>query len=220
MALIEYLRRHHLVLLVVALVLVSGSAYAATTLPRNSVGSPQVKQNSLTSGDIKDRTIRPGDLDPSVTADTRLVTRNLASGAPSVILFERPDIGTFSASCTSPTSIGVSFTVPATAVPASAYVSGSDIADNSPVGAAGVTAPAGTGGGGVGYGGANHLIGQGHVWVVTSDQSLHIWWSFSGCTLRAHLTFDKVPGAGPAFRITRGRATCSEVTGPATCRVG
>src|SRR5258705_2505353 len=35
-------------------VVLGGGAYAATTLPKNSVGSPQIKANAVTSSKVKD----------------------------------------------------------------------------------------------------------------------------------------------------------------------
>jgi Collagen triple helix repeat (20 copies) len=49
----RYLRQHHLALLALFIVLGGGSAYAAATLvPRNSVGSPQVINGSLQTKDL------------------------------------------------------------------------------------------------------------------------------------------------------------------------
>jgi Collagen triple helix repeat (20 copies) len=49
--LISYVRRHHLGLLALFVVL-SGTAYAAS-LPRNSVGTAQLKRNAVTSAKVK-----------------------------------------------------------------------------------------------------------------------------------------------------------------------
>ena len=49
--LVSYLRRHHLGLLALFVAL-SGTAYAAT-LPRNSVGTAQLKRNAVTSAKVK-----------------------------------------------------------------------------------------------------------------------------------------------------------------------
>lgn len=58
-AVIDYLRRHHLA--VVALLFAgSGTAYAAS-LPRNSVGTTQLKANAVTSDKVRDRTLRARD---------------------------------------------------------------------------------------------------------------------------------------------------------------
>ena len=49
--LVKYLRRHHIGLLALFIAL-SGTAYAAS-LPRNSVGSAQIKKNAVTSPKVK-----------------------------------------------------------------------------------------------------------------------------------------------------------------------
>lgn len=56
-----------LALLALCLV-VSGTAYAAGALPKNSVGSKQIKPNAVRSSDIKNGAVRPNDLHPSVAA--------------------------------------------------------------------------------------------------------------------------------------------------------
>jgi hypothetical protein len=53
--LVAYLRRHHIGLLALFIAL-SGTAYAAT-LPRNSVGGPQLKDNAVTSPKVKNRSL-------------------------------------------------------------------------------------------------------------------------------------------------------------------
>jgi hypothetical protein len=53
--LISYLRGHHIGLLALCIAL-SGTAYAAT-LPRNSVGGPQLKRNAVTSAKVKNRSL-------------------------------------------------------------------------------------------------------------------------------------------------------------------
>src|SRR3954469_1578939 len=54
-----YLRRHHVGLLALFLAM-SGTAYAAT-LPRNSVGTAQLKPNAVTSAKVKDGSLRLSD---------------------------------------------------------------------------------------------------------------------------------------------------------------
>jgi hypothetical protein len=51
----SYLRRHHIGLLALFIAL-TGTAYAAT-LPRNSVGGPQLKKNAVTSAKVKNRSL-------------------------------------------------------------------------------------------------------------------------------------------------------------------
>jgi hypothetical protein len=53
--LVSYLRRHHIGVLALFVAL-SGTAYAAT-LPRNSVGAPQLKKNAVTSAKVKNRSL-------------------------------------------------------------------------------------------------------------------------------------------------------------------
>ncbi|HET7688798.1 MAG TPA: hypothetical protein VFK41_00330 [Nocardioidaceae bacterium] len=42
-------------------VAVSGGAYAAVVLPKNSVGAPQIKAQAVRSGEVKDRSLLPRD---------------------------------------------------------------------------------------------------------------------------------------------------------------
>lgn len=71
---LAFLRRHTVALLALALVVGSGAAFAAgTALPKNSVGTKQVKNNALKGKDLKDKSVTGADLrDGSVTgADLR-----------------------------------------------------------------------------------------------------------------------------------------------------
>ena len=45
-------------------VALSGASYAAIKLPRNSVGTPQLKKNAVTSPKVKDRSLRARDFAP------------------------------------------------------------------------------------------------------------------------------------------------------------
>jgi hypothetical protein len=53
--LVSYLRRHHIGLLALCIAL-TGTAYAAS-LPRNSVGRPQLKKNAVTSSKVMNRSL-------------------------------------------------------------------------------------------------------------------------------------------------------------------
>ena len=55
-----YLRRHH-VALIALFVALGGTSYEAVKLPRNSVGSKQIKRSAVTSVKVKDRSLRPRD---------------------------------------------------------------------------------------------------------------------------------------------------------------
>jgi hypothetical protein len=57
--LVSYLRRHHIGLLALCIAL-TGTAYAAT-LPRNSVGRPQLKNNAVSSPEVKNRSLMAKD---------------------------------------------------------------------------------------------------------------------------------------------------------------
>jgi Collagen triple helix repeat (20 copies) len=57
--LVSYVRRHHLGMLALFVAL-SGTAYAAT-LPRNSVGTAQLKRNAVTSAKVKPRSLLASD---------------------------------------------------------------------------------------------------------------------------------------------------------------
>ena len=52
---VDYCRRHHVGMLALFIAL-SGTAYAAT-LPRNSVGTRQLKRNAVVSSKVKDRSL-------------------------------------------------------------------------------------------------------------------------------------------------------------------
>ena len=56
---VSYVRRHHLGMLALFVAL-SGTAYAAT-LPRNSVGTAQLKRNAVTSAKVKPRSLLASD---------------------------------------------------------------------------------------------------------------------------------------------------------------
>jgi hypothetical protein len=57
--LVCYVQRHHLGMLALFVAL-SGTAYAAS-LPRNSVGTPQLKRNAVTSAKVKPRSLLAND---------------------------------------------------------------------------------------------------------------------------------------------------------------
>ena len=68
------------------LVAMSGTAYAAHALPKNSVGSKQIKDNKVTGKDVKDGGIGAADLAAGSVGGTHLqtgsvATANLAAGS-------------------------------------------------------------------------------------------------------------------------------------------
>ncbi len=57
-----------------------GAAYAATQLPKNSVGSTQIRNGSVTSADVKNDSLTAGDLKAGAGAECPAGTK-LAAGA-------------------------------------------------------------------------------------------------------------------------------------------
>ena len=72
----SYLRRHHVALVALLLVVTGGTAYAASVIPKNAVGSKQVKNNSLKGKDLKDGEVTGADL-----ADGSIGGADLANGS-------------------------------------------------------------------------------------------------------------------------------------------
>ncbi len=66
----RYLRRHHLGLLALFIAL-GGSAYAASQLPRDSVGSKQLRKGAVRSADIKAGAVKLGKIDKKARAALR-----------------------------------------------------------------------------------------------------------------------------------------------------
>jgi len=85
----DYVKRHHVGLLALVLILTGGTAYAASSaahLPKNSVASKQVKNGSLQGKDLKDGTVASADVaNGSLTgadvADGGLTGADLADGS-------------------------------------------------------------------------------------------------------------------------------------------
>jgi Collagen triple helix repeat (20 copies) len=57
---LNYLRRHHLALLALFIAL-GGTSYAAVSLPRNSVGTSQLKASAVTSAKVKNHSLKAAD---------------------------------------------------------------------------------------------------------------------------------------------------------------
>ena len=71
-------------------ILLGGGAYAATQLPRNSVGAAQIKRNAVASSDVKNRSLLARDFKRrqlprgrrGATGPARLPGRSGPAGAP------------------------------------------------------------------------------------------------------------------------------------------
>lgn len=90
----EPTRRPSAALIVAILALVvalTGSAYAAVNLPRNSVGSVQIKKNAVTTSDIKNKTIGPKDIDGGLLGKLQVKE---AGNAPTTITAPLASTGT------------------------------------------------------------------------------------------------------------------------------
>lgn len=73
---LRYVKQHHIALIALFVAL-GGTSYAATQLPKNSVGPTQIKANAITSPKVKDGSLVPADFKPGSIA-------NGAPGAPGV----------------------------------------------------------------------------------------------------------------------------------------
>jgi hypothetical protein len=76
-------------------VALGGTAYAAS-LPKNSVGSPQVRPNSLTGADLKEATLKGVMLG---SGNARAVSKTLPNGASFTPLLTIPKVGRIEADC-------------------------------------------------------------------------------------------------------------------------
>jgi hypothetical protein len=62
------------VALIALIVAMSGSAYAVTQLPKNSVGAAQIKKSAVTGAKIKDGSVAAADLSPAARAELKGAT--------------------------------------------------------------------------------------------------------------------------------------------------
>jgi hypothetical protein len=63
----SYVKRHHVALLALFVAL-GGTSYAAMKLPKNSVGSRQLKKNAVTASKVKNGSLKSSDFAPSALA--------------------------------------------------------------------------------------------------------------------------------------------------------
>jgi hypothetical protein len=69
-AVLDYLKRHHMGVLALFIAL-GGTSYAATQLPRNSVGSAQIRAGAVTTAKIHNGAITAAKLSPGLSAQLR-----------------------------------------------------------------------------------------------------------------------------------------------------
>ena len=83
---LSYVKRHHLALLCVVLILTGGTAYASKAkvhLPKNTVASKQVKDGSLTGSDLKDDKVTGADVqEASLGQVPSAANANTVGGTP------------------------------------------------------------------------------------------------------------------------------------------
>lgn len=240
-----YLRRHHIGLLALVLILTGGVSYAAGALPKNSVKSPQIKNGAVKSVDLKNSSVtgtdvKDGSLGGADLADGSVGPADLARGTAdqvkvvyisstdgTVTLFDEPGIGTitFGVSC------GPNYSVNAFAAaglsPARAGSYGleqlhapGEAADSAPlVGAATVSRLGDTGmpTGGAGFGGSNFGFGQLVMFTQTSSKDVYADITVSYCAARVVLSIDNKP-AGTVLTGTGAKArTVCTASGAAYC---
>jgi hypothetical protein len=231
-----YLRRHHVGLLALALILTGGVSYAAGALPKNSVKSAQVKNNSLTSKDLKNQSIKGidvkdgkltgADLAPGSVDEIRTVF--ISSNDGPVTLFDEPAAGTITFEVTCSPTYGVTAFASGGPAPARAgsygleqYRAPGEAADSSPlVGAATVTrlTPVGAPSGGAGFGGSNFGFGELVMFTQSTTKDVYARITPSYCGARAVISIDnKAPGT-PFKRSGGDSGTTCVATGAAFCR--
>lgn len=247
MSVLRYLHRHHVAVLALVLVVVmSGSAYAATRLAKNSVGSPQVKNNSLTGADVRDRSLSGRDIrDSTLTgadlrngsvddadlaariADTDVVFRRVPEGSSSV-LFDDPSLGEIRFTCGPGGALEFEASIAGTTAtaqgPVHVYASGLDLTDNNPLAAGAVDAGQGGPGGSVTILGSNWALPRLEAVLADESQAVHAEvqpQTGTVCTVRAVITRDaNDDGTILAPTTRRGAAGVDRARATCTQRVG
>lgn len=216
-----------------ALILTSGSAYAGVTIGKNTVGSAQVKNNSLQGIDVKNGSIAESDLAVGTTPDVYTYIGTVPGDGVSHTVLRIPHFSKFHVTCSAASdSIFVSFG-PTPILPATPKqlhgIGGSDITDNQPVGAATIVGQ----GGGVGISNSGGpqpgagVIFQGTYWGQSSTRLAHGDWSLpfpsaAGCSTKIQVTVQRLATPAPVTRAGSSltvRAGCSPVIGAAFCRL-
>jgi hypothetical protein len=232
---LDYVKRHHVGLLALVLVLSGGTAYAAKVhLPKNTVGSKQVKNGSLraqdlkpgtitgasvgdgslTGADLADGSITAQDLAPTAVAASRVLLVTDTSGGDPATVFSQPAVGSLTFACGPGASdVLVTATLAAEGQPGSAKIIGSDIVDQQPVGASTVSAASPVGHPvSVDWAATgvippdSAVIPEGWVYFDTPTKRVAISWDVSGCTFRGLLVVSDRAAQPGLNRTARGRA--------------
>ncbi len=140
---------------------VADGAIDETKIADGAVGAAQIAEGAVNGAKIADGTVGAAELDPDSVADVISRSNTLPNDSSSHDLLVVPGFGTMRLSCTAPTGFSAFYALNSTDTE-SADLFGTDLLDNTPVGAAGITGTSG----GVGYSGSG--ITRMHVEVHAS----------------------------------------------------
>lgn len=212
-------------LLTGGLLLVAGSAYAGTTLAKNSVGSREVKNNSLTGQDLKDGTVGMADLVRGAAAKTYTFIDTVPEGNTQIL--DIPDFSRFEVDCSpSATQLVVRFgdADPSAEDPRQYHgIALADLSDNTPWGGVSVTGYSG----GVGFSSPSGaqpnggILVRGDYWGRATNRLAHgtisLGYPGTSCQVRVQVVVERLARPAPLARLaTAGRTEC-EATGAAFC---
>ena len=218
-----------------ALILASGTAYAGVTIGKNTVGSAEVKNNSLQGVDVKNGSITKSDLAVGATADVYTYIGTVPGDAKYHTVLKIPQFSRFKINCSGGSdTIAVIFGPPAPFPPGTKNqlheLAGSDITDNQPASRASIIGK----GGGFGLanpGGSQPTAGvifQGMYWGQSNTLLAHGDWSLgypssAGCAAKIQVTVQHLAKPVPVTRAgigsRSGKGRCSSVVGTAFCRM-
>jgi hypothetical protein len=243
-----YLRRHHVGLLAILLILSGGVSYAAGALPKNSVTSLQIKNNavkgkdlrnsSVTGKDVKDGMLTGADLGDGTVTGADLArgsvdevrVKYIASTDGTVTLFHEANIGTITFGVGCSPSYSVSASAAAGLSPARAgsyglelYRAPGEAADISPVlGAATVSRLGDTGKptGSAGFGGSMFGWGRVVLFTQTSTKDVYADITVASCSARAVISIDNKPAGSVLTRVAGKPTVVCTASGAATCEKG
>ena len=218
-----------------ALILASGTAYAGVTIGKNTVGSAEVKNNSLQGVDVKDGSVTKSDLAVGTTTDAYTFIGTVPADDVYHTVLKIPQLSTFRIDCNLNTdTIIVRFGPPAPYPPGTKkqmhVLAGSDITDNEPVSQASIVSKGGIFGL-QNSGGSQPTAGviyQGTYWGQSTTRLAHGDWSLgypgpAGCSVKIQVTVQRLTTPAPVTRAGSSsrpdKAGCSPVVGAAFCRL-